>query len=74
MLMKKMGKNIKLFRVAREESQVKFSKRIGMDPNYFGRIERGLVENVSFVIIYNIAKGLNVPIDTLIKLDFGHDE
>lgn len=56
---KEIGNNIRKIRKQKKLKQVEVATDAGMNPNYFGKIERGLV-NPSLEKVYRIITSLEV--------------
>ena len=54
-----IGFNIQKARKAKKLTQVEVAESAGLNPNYYGKIERGIV-NPSLEKLYRIIKSLNV--------------
>ncbi len=63
-LLKKVGKAIRSERTALGYSQEAFALMIGIDPSYYGAIERG-DNNVTLLNLAKIAKNLGLPLSIL---------
>ena len=62
---KKLGKNIKMMRVFKDQSQAEVSFKSGLDQSYLSRVENGTV-NITVVKLCQIAKALRCNVDELI--------
>jgi len=61
-----LGKRIRASREGLGISQTKFALMIGMNKSYISDIECGK-GNVSFLNLIKISKGLNIPLEELLK-------
>lgn len=62
---KKLGKNIKMMRVYKEQSQAELSFKSGLDQSYLSRVENGTV-NVTVNKLCRIAKALECNLIELV--------
>jgi len=62
---KKLGKNIKMMRVYKDQSQAELSFKSGLDQSYLSRVENGTV-NVTVVKLCQIAKAIECKVIELI--------
>jgi len=62
---KKLGKNIKMMRVFKDQNQAELSFKSGLDQSYLSRVENGTV-NVTVVKLWQIAKALGCSVGELI--------
>lgn len=62
----KLGKVIREKRLSRNLTQLELSVRAEVDRNYIGMLERG-DRNPSYLSLLKIAKGLELPINELLK-------
>ena len=62
----KFGQKIKKVRMAKEMSQGKLAKKLGVDSSYISKIERG-IQNISLKGVEKIAKALAVSVGELMK-------
>ena len=69
---KKLGLKIKELRAKSELTQDQLAELAGMSGKYLGEVERGEV-NVSVVILYKLAKVLNIKISEFFDLDYLND-
>lgn len=58
------GKRVRDLRIIANLSQEELAFRAGLNKNYLSDVERG-TRNPSLKAIYQIAHGLNVPVETL---------
>lgn len=65
-LLFKLGKRIKFYRNEINVSQEKLAELTNLDRSYINGIENGK-RNVSFLVLYRIAKVLNVSFTDLLK-------
>jgi transcriptional regulator with XRE-family HTH domain len=63
---KRFGQKIRKVRIAKEMSQGKLAKKLGVDRSYISKIERGL-QNISLKGIEKLAKVIGVSIGELMK-------
>lgn len=61
-----LGRRIYRLRKLHGITQEQLSSQAGIDRAYMGRIERGEA-NPSIIILYSIAKSLNISIDELVR-------
>ena len=66
-LAKKIGRNIKTLREARNINQSELSRRCYKDPQWMEKIEHGKV-NPTIYSLYIISIALEVPLEELMKL------
>lgn len=62
---KKLGKNIKMMRVYKDQSQAELSFKSGLDQSYLSRVENGTA-NVSVNKLCCIASALECNLDELV--------
>ncbi|TMO83081.1 helix-turn-helix domain-containing protein [Pseudoalteromonas spongiae] len=62
---KKLGKNIKMMRVYKEQSQAELSFKSGLDQSYLSRVENGTV-NVTVIKLCQIAASLECNVSELV--------
>ncbi|KPV99392.1 MULTISPECIES: helix-turn-helix domain-containing protein [unclassified Pseudoalteromonas] len=62
---KKLGKNIKMMRVMKDNNQAELSFMSGLDQSYLSRVENGTV-NVTVIKLCCIAKALDCNLDELV--------
>lgn len=62
---KKLGKNIKMMRVYKDQSQAELSFKSGLDQSYLSRVENGTV-NITVVKLCYIAKAFECKVVELI--------
>ena len=65
-LRRNIGKNIQRFRARLKLKQVEVAVDAGINPSYYGKIERGIV-NPSIEKIYRISKALKVKASELLN-------
>ena len=65
-LLKKFGKNVKIERIKKDLTQEQFAEILDVNSNYIACIECGR-QNMSLGKILELAKALNVDIETLLK-------
>ena len=63
---KKFGKKFKAIRLKKDMSQGDIAKKLGVDPSYVSKIERG-IQNVSLKGIEKLAKIIGVSVGELMK-------
>ncbi|HUT85928.1 MAG TPA: helix-turn-helix transcriptional regulator [Elusimicrobiales bacterium] len=66
-ILKKIGKNIRVFRKQINFSQEDLAFKASIDRSYVGSLERG-EKNVSVLTLNRVAKALNVSLDTFLKI------
>jgi putative transcriptional regulator len=70
LLLKKLGKHIKKLRMEKGLSQTELANIIDKDQQSIQRLEAGKI-NPSFLYLYEVSKGLDVPFKTLTEFSFG---
>lgn len=71
---KKLGKNIKMMRVYKDQSQAELSFKSGLDQSYLSRVENGTV-NVTVIKLCQIAKVLECNVGELVpEIDMEMDD
>ena len=65
MLLKKIGKNIRVLRKKENLSQIDLAVAVGIDRSYLSEIENGK-RNVTIMLLQNIATILTVKIEDLL--------
>lgn len=63
-----VGRNVQRLRETMKLSQSEFARKIGMDPSYLGRLERG-EKNMRADTLLRIAEGLGVSVNALYKVN-----
>ena len=66
MLLKKIGKNIRLLRKQAGLSQIDLAVAAGIDRAYLSEIENGH-RNITIMLLQNLATVLNVSLEELLK-------
>ena len=61
-----LGMRIRYYRKERHITQEKLAEICNLHPTYIGQLERG-EKNATIESIYRIAKGLDIPISTLLE-------
>ena len=61
-----IGQRIRYYRTQQKISQEKLSEYSDLHPTYIGQIERG-EKTPSIETLYKIAKGLRIPLSTLVE-------
>ncbi|GFI60242.1 helix-turn-helix transcriptional regulator [Limosilactobacillus reuteri] len=64
---KTIGKNITTRRHQLKITQEQLAELSNLSVNYISKIERGTTPNISAKTLYRLAKGLNVPMENLLK-------
>ena len=66
MLLKRIGKNVRLLRKSLGLSQIDLAVAVGIDRAYLSEIENGH-RNITIMLLQNLATVLNVSIEDLLK-------
>lgn len=72
-LLKRLGLHIRTLRKARGISQEALALEAGFSRSYFSEIELGR-RNLSFLNMVKLARGLNVPVRTLVDFEGGEPD
>ncbi len=67
-IIKKFAENVRVERARKKISQEKLAEMANISPEYLSRIEAGKY-SPSLVVITNLAKALNVSVETLIPAE-----
>lgn len=67
-IIKKFAENVRVERARKKISQEKLAEMANISPEYLSRIEAGKY-SPSLVVITNLAKALNVSVETLINAE-----
>jgi transcriptional regulator with XRE-family HTH domain len=65
-LMKRIGRNVRLQRQARKWTQAELARRVGTSRIYVAQIEAASKE-ISIAMLERLARALKVPVTTLVK-------
>lgn len=63
----KLGLRIKELRLKKGLTQLQLATDIGIEKTNLSRIERGMT-NPTFISLFNIAKGLDIPVSELVHI------
>lgn len=64
-----LGKNVKSIRLQRELTQVEVAVEGGINPNYYGKIERGKIKNITLDTLFRIKKAYHISWKELLAPD-----
>lgn len=72
-VVRRFGQRVKFFRTEQGYSQEKLAELCGLHPTYIGQVERG-EKNCTLESAEKIAKGLDIPLETLLTNASAHHE